>query len=295
MAKQKEHQHMSTKLSNRYFNTALIDADSIMWIAGNGNKVLDRSGHPIKVDGKYVYTDKTLEEAIQTCDNYINDLLNLTKADSYTLFLTTGSTFRVKLDPSYKANRVGMEKPKWFYEVKQHLIDHWDAVEVPGLEADDLVSITKNSLENCFIIASDKDILRCIPGRHFDARRGQLVFAEVSYHEATFNFAVSLLTGDTVDGIPNLVKGMGPKTAETELLRRMEHNNPIIAALQIFISHLGLHQGILRFANQYQLLKILENTEQLPEGIEFAIREPRCWNCVETILSDEFYQLHYKD
>lgn len=283
------------KIPNRYNNTALIDADSIMWIAGNGNKVLDPKGHPIKVDNKYVYTDKTLKEAITTCDSYITDLLTITKADSYTLFLTTGSTFRVKLDPSYKANRLGMEKPKWFYEIKQHLLDNWDAVEIPGLEADDLVSITKNCLENCFIIASDKDILRCIPGRHFDARRGQLVFADVSYHEATLNFAVSLLTGDGVDGIPNLIKGMGPKTAEMELNRRMEYNNPIISALQIFISNLGLHQGILRFTNQYQLLKILENLNQLPEGIEFSIREPRCYNCVETILSADFYQLTYKD
>lgn len=285
------------KIPNRYKNTALIDADSIMWVAGNGNKVMDRSGHPIKVDNKYVYTDKTLEEAITTCDNYINDLLNVTKADSYVLFLTTGATFRAKLDASYKANRLGMEKPLWFYEVKQHLIDHWRAVEVHSLEADDLVSITKNCLENCFIIASDKDILKCIPGKHFDARRGQLVFTDISYHEATFNFAVSLLTGDAVDGIPNLVKGMGPKTAEAELNRRMEHNNPIICALQIFISNLGLHQGLLRFANQYQLLKILDQEDQLPEGVKFTVRELQinCWNCVETILSDDFYQLKYKD
>lgn len=284
------------KVANRYSNTALIDADSIMWVAGNGNKVMDRSGHPLKVDNKFVYTEKTLEEAITTCDNYIKDLLNLTKADSYVLFLTTGSTFRVKLDSCYKANRLGMEKPKWFYEVKKHLIDNWDAVEVPGLEADDLVSITKNCLEHCFIIASDKDILKCIPGRHFDARRGQLTFADISYHEASFNFAVSLLIGDAIDGIPNLIKGMGPKTAEAELSRRMEHNNPIISALQIFISNLGLHQGLLRFTNQYQLLKILDTEEQLPEGILFSVRELQvnCWNCVETILSSDFFKLNYK-
>jgi len=283
------------KQPNRYKHTALIDADSIMWIAGNGNKVKDKWGNPLKVDGKFVYTDKTLPEAIATCDNYLNDILNVSKADSYTLFLTTGQTFRAKLDPSYKANRISFEKPLWFYEVKQHLIDKWDAVEVDGLEADDLVVLTKNHLENSFIIASDKDILQCVPGRHFDARKGQLKFIDVDYYQARFNFARSLLTGDAVDGIPNLIKGMGPKTAEAELERRMEFNNPVIAALLVFISNLGEHQGLIRFANQYQLLKMIETLDQLPEGIEFAIREPQCWNCVETILSDDFYNLYSCD
>lgn len=281
--------------ANKYKNTALIDADFVLWIACNPNKVLDKWGIPKKEDGKFVYTDKTLEEAIATCDGYLNDILNLTRADSYTIFLTTGHTFRAKLDPSYKANRAAFEKPKWFFEVKKHMVEHWDAVEVGGLEADDLVVITKNHLENSFIIAADKDVLEGVPGRHFDARKGRLEFIEVSYYQARFNFAKSLLTGDSVDGIPNLIKGMGPKTAEAELERRMEHNNPIISALQVFISNLGEHQGLIRFANQYQLLKIIENLDQLPEGVKFEIKEPLCWNCVETILSDEFYNLEYND
>lgn len=285
------------KIPNRYRNTALIDADFIIWIACNGNKVLDHWGHAKKVDGKYVYTDKILQEAIDTCDGYLNDILNITRADSYVLFLTTGQTFRAKLDSSYKANRIAFEKPKWFFEVKAHLIKNWDAVEVPGLEADDMVRIAANALDNSFIIAADKDVLEGVPGRHFDARRGHLKFVDVDYFTATYNFAKSLLTGDAVDGIPNLIKGMGPKTADAELQRRMEYNNPIIAALLIFISNLGQHEGIKRFANQYQLLKILENESQLPENTKFAVSELQinCWNCVETILSDDFYKLKYKD
>jgi len=275
------------KISNKFTSTALIDADYIIWIACNPNKVMNQFGHPLKEAGKYVYTDKTLQEAINTCDTYMNDILNITHADSYILYLTTGETFRHKLDDSYKANRVGMEKPLWFKEVKQHLADQWGAIEVEGLEADDLVSITKNYLPNSFIIAADKDVLDCIPGRHFDARKNKSCFIETSREEAIYNFAISLLTGDAIDGVPNLIKGMGPKTAETELLLRMENNNPIISALQVFISYLGQYQGISRFSRQYQLLKILENLEQLPEGVKFAIPEPICFNCVETIISDE--------
>lgn len=281
------------KKANKYKNTALIDADFVLWIACNPNKVKDRWGVPKKEDGKFVYTDKTLEEAIATCDSYITDVLNVTRADSYLLFLTTGQTFRAKLDPTYKANRIGFEKPKWFFEVKAHMVKQWDAIEIAGLEADDLVVITRNHLENTFIVAADKDVLDCVPGRHFDARKGKTEFMTTDYQTARFNFAKSLLTGDPVDGVPNLIEGMGPKTAEKELERRMEFNNPVIAALQIFISNLGEHQGFIRFSNQYQLLKMLENLDQLPEGVRYEIPEPLCWNCVETILSTPFYNLEF--
>jgi hypothetical protein len=284
---------MIDKIENKYQHTALIDADFIIWIACNPNKVKDKWGNPKREEGKFVYTDKTVEEAIETCDAYINDVLNITHADSYLLFLTTGATFRSKIDPTYKANRIGFERPKWFAEVKQHMIDKWDAIEKAGLEADDMVVITKNHLSNCFIVAADKDILDSVPGRHFDARKGKQTFVEVSVHQSRFNFAKSLLTGDTVDGIPNLIKGMGPKTAEAELERRMEHNNPIICALQIFISNLGEHEGLIRFCNQYRLMKMIENLSQLPDGMEFAIREPYCWNCVETLLGNEFTDFNY--
>lgn len=274
-------------MTNRYSNTALIDADYILWIACNPNKVIGADGHPERKDNKFVYTDKTLEQAINTCDGYMADILNLTHADSYLLFLTTGTTFRYTLDNSYKANRAHLEKPLWFHEVKAHMVEHWSAIEVAGLEADDMVVIVKNSLDNCFIVAADKDILDCIPGIHFDARKGKVMFLETSFHDAQMNFAKSILTGDTVDGIPNLVAGMGPKTAEKELALRLPYNNPITSALLTFITYLGEYEGIRRFARQYQLLKIIDSLQSIPEGITFDIPEPNCWNCIEVILSEE--------
>lgn len=283
------------KQANRYNNTALIDADYILWIACNPNKVLGPDGQPTKKDNKFVYTDKTVEQAINTCDAYMTDILNLTKSDSYILFLTTGTTFRFSLDNSYKANRVGLEKPMWFHEVKAHMVEQWGAIEVPGLEADDMVVIVKNALDNCFIVAADKDILDCVPGTHFDARKTKGLFVETTFKDAQFNFARSLLTGDSIDGIPNLVKGMGPKTAEDELKKRMEFNNPITSAFLTFVYHLGEHEGITRFAKQYQLLKIIDSFEHVPAGIKFEMPDPNCWNCTETMLSADDYQIKYNN
>ena len=283
------------KQENKYNNTALIDSDYILFIACNPNKVLDKYGKPLRKDDKYVYQDKTLEQAISTCDSYITDILNVSKADSYLFFLTAGNNFRYQVDVSYKANRTGLEKPLWFNEVRDHMKKEWSAIEVPGLEADDLVVITLNNLENSYIIAVDKDVLDCTPGKHFDARKGKLMFIETTKHYADFAFAKQLLTGDTIDGVPNLIKGMGPKTAETELSTRVEFNiiSPISAAFNIYLQTLGEREGIIRFTKQYHLLKIIDSFESIPKGITFEIPEPDCWNCLETILSREEYELKY--
>lgn len=281
---------------NSYHNTAVIDADYILWIACNPNKVYEH-GVAKKVDNKFVYTDKTVQEAKDMCDLYLNDILNLTRVDSYILCLTTGVTFRAKFDTSYKANRIGMPRPLWFDEVKEYMIEEWGALSCSGLEADDMVNIIKNNLTNTFIIAADKDVLDCIAGRHFDARRGKVSFIETTEKQANMNFAISLLTGDTVDGIPNLIKGMGPKTAEEMIQLRVDMNliSPLSAAFNIFIQTLGEIDGVARFANQYKLLKMVENLNHLPEGIKFEIPEPQCFHCVETILSSDFYDLYYDE
>ena len=278
---------------NEFHNTAVIDADFIIWIACNGNKVYEH-GVALRKDGKFIYTDKTVEEAKATCDLYMNDILHLVKADSYYLCLTSGVTFRYNLDHSYKANRIGMPKPLWFNEVKQHMIDQWGAFWFDGLEADDIVNIIKNSLDSSFIIAADKDILECIPGRHFDARKGRVQFLEICKEQADLNFAISVLTGDSVDGIPNLIKGMGPKNAAAGIAIRKELQfvPPLVAAFQMFTYHLGEREGIIRFANQYSLLKILETEEQAKTVCPgFFIPEPQCFNCVEHVISKNFYDL----
>ena len=280
-------------VKNEFHNTAVIDADFIIWIACNPNKVYEH-GVALRKDGKFIYTDKTVEEAKATCDLYMNDILHLVKADSYYLCLTSGVTFRYNLDHSYKANRLGMPKPMWFKEVKQHMIDQWGAFWFDGLEADDIVNVIKNSLDNSFIIAADKDILECIPGRHFDARRGKVQFMEIDKAQADLNFAISILTGDSVDGIPNLIKGMGPKTAEDAIRLRVDMNliSPLSATFNLFVQTLGEREGIARFANQYGLLKILE-TETQAKAVcpEFYIPEPQCFNCVEHVISKNFYDL----
>lgn len=281
-------------MQNRYSSTAIIDGDYILWIACNPNKIDDGTGKPLRKDGKYVYTDKTVEQAINTCDAYMSDLLTLSRADSYILCLTGQNGFRYKIDPNYKANRIGMDKPLWFEAVKEHMRTHWDAIEVEGLEADDVASIISKQLDNTFIVAVDKDLLDCIPGRHFDARRGQNVFINTTESQAEFNFAKSILTGDAIDGIPNMKKGYGPKTAEKDLLAS-EETTPLVAALKIYQKEFGDEEGLAKYEKQKSLLKMIDSFETLPKDITFAIPEPNCWNCIEMEFSGEEYWIELNE
>lgn len=287
------HKFSNMKIHNRYRSTAVVDADYILYIACNPNKVME-NGEPKKVDGKFVYEDKTEEQAINTFESYMKDLLTLTRVDSYILCLTGKRNFRYDVDSSYKSNRAGHERPMWFKEVRNHMIEHWGAVEKEGIEADDMVNIIRNSLENSFIVAVDKDLLNCLPGTHFDARKGHAQFVTVTEAQANFAFVKSLLTGDAIDGIPNIKRGYGPKTAEKELLASTDTTLEE-TALKIFIRELGEDEGKARFEKQKKLLKMLESLDDLPEGVTFEIPEPNCWDCVETEFSDEQYRLELQN
>lgn len=277
-------------IKNRFNSTAVLDSDYIIYIACNGNKTY-KNGQPIRKDGKFVYEDKTLEQAINTFDSYMADILHVTKADSYILCMTGKRNFRYDVDPSYKANRANVVKPLWHDEVKSHMIENWDGVLVEALEADDMVNIIKNSLENCFIIAVDKDIIDCIEGTHFDARRGRGYFINTTKSQADYNFAKSMLTGDTIDGIPNIKKGYGPKTAEKELLASTDLD--LLETVQKIFLREHPEDGEERFKKQYKLLKIIDSIESLPEGVIFKIPEANCYNCIDTHFSSESYELEF--
>lgn len=270
---------------------AIIDADFITYVATNKMKIYEY-GIPKKDEkGNFIYRDKTLEEAINTCDSYIYDLLHLCRAKYYIFCLTSRINFRHSIDSSYKANRVGLVRPQWYKEVNKHLKDNWYAFEVTGLEADDLVCIIKNKTPNSFIVAVDKDILFSKPGIHFNARKGVGQFINVSQEQANFEFAKSILIGDKIDGIPNLKKGYGEKSAEKELLASQDLDLKD-TCLKIYQREFGEVEGMYKFMTQVNLLKIIENFDELPEGITFDIPQPICYDCVGEYFSQEQFKIN---
>lgn len=95
----------------------------------------------------------------------IDNTLVETGADEFSIFLSGAKNFRHDIYPEYKANRP-KERPRHLKDLKDYLIEKYQAVVANGCEADDLLGIEQCSNENTIICSIDKD-LRMIPGKHY--------------------------------------------------------------------------------------------------------------------------------
>jgi 5'-3' exonuclease len=146
------------------------------------------------------------EVAIHRMDEFINGILDDTKAESFTIFLSDGrdKTFRYHLNNNYKAQRK-QPKPIHYDLLKEYLIETYNAVVAEGEEADDLMGIEQSSNEDTIICSIDKDLLQ-IPGLHYHFVRKE--FLTVDEDEGKLFFYLQLLMGDKADNVPGIT-GIG--------------------------------------------------------------------------------------
>ena len=133
----------------------------------------------------------------------IRDILD--KEPDYLVFLSgpKETNFRYAINPDYKANRIGVPKPKWLAKCKEWLIDEYYATITHGCEADDFLGIYQTA--DTVICSIDKDLLM-IPGAHFNFVTQK--FSEVSELDGLKQFYRQMLIGDTSDNIFG-IKGIG--------------------------------------------------------------------------------------
>lgn len=115
-------------------------------------------------------------------------------------FTDPTGNFRKKIMPTYKANRAGKLKPVCFGAVMQWVMDNYDAVMLPNLEADDCVGILstcfkKEGREVC-VVSGDKDF-KTIPTRFYDFIHDE--FYEIDEATADRNHLAQTLIGDIAD------------------------------------------------------------------------------------------------
>lgn len=167
--------------------------------------------------------------------NYVEDLLlrriqdicDATGAITWVVYMTEGATFRedVAVTKPYKGNRQP-NKPWHYGNLTVYMKDILKAKIVPGLEADDALSIDHlNSKYPTILVSRDKD-LRQVPGLFYSWELGrqpsfgpveisELGSIELSEDKKKINatgflsFCAQLLTGDRTDNIPGL-EGVGP-------------------------------------------------------------------------------------
>jgi len=224
---------------------ALIDGDSLIYF---------EMGKP------------TLEDAIDSLDHRLHEMIDRCGADRYAGFLTIGKCFRYKEAKTreYKGNRKHGNKPIIFYALKEYLKQEWKFEYISELEADDLVAVYAN--ENTMICSPDKDVLYQVEGTHYNYRTAD--FVETTDVEAEIFLWKQMLMGDPTDGIPGLPK-VGPKTAD-KLLYDMPLQEFPEFVLKKYIEIFGNHEGISKFAETFRLVYILKSKEDVlrETGIE---------------------------
>lgn len=202
----------------------LIDGDVLVYkTAWASEQVIDWGNGLVTLHSK-------VEEAAQTIDAQIENIKERLKPDEVVVALTCHETvnFRKEFYPLYKENRTEKRKPLVWKNMREHLIEKYDAKIKPNLEADDILGIMATKLgpitpggpaaTERIIVSIDKDF-KTIPCKFFNMQSGEL--SEVSEEDADFNFMVQTLTGDSTDNYPGC-QGIGPKRAKTLLTERKD-------------------------------------------------------------------------
>lgn len=201
--------------------------------------IIDYGNNLTKTELKDLYPDSTtsfrlyretepLENAIMNLESMISEIMK--HGTDIKMFLTPSdkSNFRFPLATikPYKYGRP--DKPLYYREVRDYLIDCWAATELTGYEADDGLGIYADG--ECILSHIDKDI-NMIPGKHLNWLTGE-TYECTDPGNLTLQkknklkggglkfFYAQMLTGDSVDAIPG-VGGIGPVRA-CKLLNELE-------------------------------------------------------------------------
>lgn len=189
---------MTSESSNVKSLFPLIDADIICY----------RSGFACR-------DDEPVENALHNVKMAMTQILEVfPEAPGYRTFLTGSNNFRktVATIKPYKGNRKDDAKPKYYNEIREYLLAHWNAELVEGREADDALGCTQweHKDKSTCIVSTDKD-LNMVPGWHYNFVKKELYY--VTLDQANRMFFWQMLVGDSTDNIPGIHK-IGPKNAD---------------------------------------------------------------------------------
>lgn len=238
-----------TDLSGETLLTALIDADSIIYIIAAGCG-----------DTEDVYA------ICQEADQFVSQMLVQLQCRQYAGYFSPKKCFRHDIYPEYKGKRKPPSEviQKWKPTIYAWLRQKWGFGEWDNHEADDAVSIMQSNMLNSIICSPDKD-LKQVPGNNFDYRKGTRSY--ITQEMADYNFCYQMLLGDSGDNIPGC-KGVGKVGAE-KILAHVPSNNDIHSLVMATYDHVyGTDLGTNEYLNQACLIRT-KRIEENKGDLEF--------------------------
>lgn len=154
-------------------------------------------------DGMYTI-DCCLEDVISSFNQRVVKLKNLVsnyyQLDKVRVFMALTSTeynFRKTILPTYKGNRSLKRRPLCLMPMRDYVHKNYTTIEIPHLEADDVIGMYCGDNPNAVMISGDKDF-RSIPCRFYDFSRDE--YFDTTQDEAVRWHYIQTLVGDSVDG-----------------------------------------------------------------------------------------------
>lgn len=244
---------------------ALIDADTIVFGACSVHEY-----QYFDIEKQEEVFDINLEDSISHAIERVEQILAQTGCKSAELYFTSGMNFRYEVDPNYKSNRKGTRRPEGLYETKAMLLEQFEGKICTKWEADDEVVYLKKKFPDKYIlVAVDKDVLKAVPGRHFnyfsrDDLNIQPKFVETTETEAVMHNYAQAIIGDPSDGIKG-VPGIGKAKVKNFMNETMTEKEMWGGVVKAFESK-GL--SIIDALTTYQLVsmhQLVDNENGEPE------------------------------
>lgn len=196
---------------------ALIDADLVIYMACAGERrVVDWGDGEIE---EWVDPDEAYRHAKMLAEQWRQKA----GARELVFCLSSEYNFRKWLYPVYKSNRK-TDPPTTLKEVRARIETNEKTLEIPGLEADDVMGIYGTKDPKTYVIVSrDKD-MQTVPARFLNPDKGRRP-VKIAPSMADRHFMRQTMQGDSVDGfsgIPNIgpAKAQAIITNPTRLVRK---------------------------------------------------------------------------
>lgn len=198
--------------------------------------------------------DINLEDAIDTAIKRVEEYAKSCgiKLENIELHFTKGrESFRYKLledafpeypEMQYKFKRKKKRYPVGLKEVREGMAKQFKSFFHTEVEADDMVVYRKKQLgDDSILIAKDKDVLKNVPGTHYNYHHSVLYdkhphFVTVTEDEAMFHQYLQAIKGDRSDNIPGL-PGIGEVKAGKFIVDGMNEEELITGVFQAFRTH----------------------------------------------------------